>query len=130
MTADSEIERDSKTARRGVRFHALLCFVAAAGFLALFMEPGQIFWAVGIATFLVGSGLLWWKAPQMADSRTWSDRSRVPIVVAYLAALLMFLVSIVLNQKLVPSIVFGVAALGMAALVAGLPSLLSDRPAA
>jgi hypothetical protein len=110
------------------RGNAVFLFVVASGWLLGFEDRQRRVWSVGVAAFVAASALFFWNSVGIMEPDG-TKRRRV-VVIAYLLALLVLLASIVANQKVVPSIVFGSASLGMALLIAKLPSLISRTPVA
>jgi hypothetical protein len=114
------------------RGQALVFLVAALVFLSGLQSHNHPWWTLGIATFLLALTLLLWNGVRIASdphepNAVWPRRL---VVIGYLAALVMFLGSVLADQQVVPSVVFGSASLGMAILIAKVPSLVSRRPAA
>ncbi len=117
------------------RVQAIFFFAAAIGYPIAFANHEQVWWNLGMAVFLFASGLLCWSGLQiLASSRdvqaAKSIRGRRLLVTPYLVSLALLGVSILRSQQVVPSVVFGSASLGMALLIAKLPSLVPPKPAA
>ena len=125
------MEGDSPTVRTPliVRGQALFFSAVAVAYLFTVHDRDSVWFNVGIAVFGIAIASLLWNIGRIgsAPSVSWPRRL---VVVAYLAALALFLVSILANQQIVPSVVFGTASLGMALLIGKLPSLVSGGPAA
>jgi hypothetical protein len=135
VTGDSPSATGSRGARLATlltRGQALFLLAIATAFLFGLQDHEHLWWRLGSTAFLVATALLSWNGVLIASAphgreATWPRRF---VILGYLLALVLLLGSILTNQQVVPSVVFGSASLGMALLIAKAPSLLPRTPAA